>query len=98
VRDACAAPGPGWRYPTVHSLRDTCATALERVSSKAIAAKVLGHSVGDVTDLYIQPSLEDCLVALNRAVLLIDGETTENVVPMQRDPKTAEKTAERFVS
>jgi integrase len=96
VRDTCKAPEPGWRYPTIHSLRDTCATALEKVGSKAIAAAVLGHSASDVTDLYVQPSLEDCLAALNRAALLIDGESSENVVPLWREPKTAEKTAVRI--
>jgi integrase len=98
VKDVCAEPGPGWRRPTIHSLRDTCATALEKVASKAIVKKVLGHSAADVTDLYVQPSLEDCLAALNRAALLIDGEATENVVPLWREPKTAEKTADRSVS
>jgi hypothetical protein len=39
----------------------------------------LGHSDADVTDLYIKPSFEDALAALNRAALLIDGEEQENV-------------------
>ncbi len=40
---------------------------------------VLGHSDGDVTDLYIKPSFDDALAALDRAALLIDGEAQENV-------------------
>jgi hypothetical protein len=40
---------------------------------------VLGHSDGDVTDLYIKPSFEDALRGLSRAALLIDGEAQENV-------------------
>jgi hypothetical protein len=35
-----------------------------------------------VTDLYVSVSLEDQLVALNRAALLIDGDPKENVVPL----------------
>ncbi|MFY9552462.1 MAG: tyrosine-type recombinase/integrase [Thermoanaerobaculia bacterium] len=79
VKAVCPKPKAGERFPTFHSLRKTCATALEAVASKAVAGMVLGHSDADVTDLYIKPSFEDALAALNRAALLIDGEEQENV-------------------
>jgi integrase len=93
VRAVCKAPEPGWRYPTIHSLRRTCATALEQVASKAVAAKVLGHSAADVTDRYVQPSLDDCLIALDRAALLIDGEPSATVVPLRRGRLMAKRMA-----
>jgi len=86
VRKACDPPREAWRYPDFHSLRRTCATALGKVSSVAITAKVLGHSLGTVTLLYTQPSFEDCLDALNRAARVIEAEPPggTNVVPLKR--------------
>jgi integrase len=85
VRKVCPPPRPGWRYPDLHSLRRTCATALEQVSSLAVTAKVFGHSPGGVTGLYVQPSFDDCLAALNRAAILIHGDPEPaNVVPLKR--------------
>lgn len=102
VEKACEPPRPGYRWPTFHSLRKTCATALEAVASKAVAGMVLGHSAADVTDLYIQPSFEDALAALNRAALLIDGNVQENVAIFSRikgsAAETAHQTAQRSIS
>jgi integrase len=93
VRKVCPAPEPGWRYPTIHSLRDSCATALESVSSKAVVAFVLGHGPRDVTDLYTRKTFEVALGAIRRAAHLIDGEQpAENVVVLgSTDTETAKK-------
>jgi integrase len=93
VRKVCSAPENRWRYPTIHSLRDTCATALEAVSSKAVVAFVLGHGPKDVTDLSTRKTFDLALAALRRAGHLIDGEETlDNVVVLgSSESKTAEK-------
>jgi integrase len=82
VKKVCPAPAPGRRLPDLHSLRRTCATALDRVAPRSIVRAILGHGPQEVTDLYIEVTLEDQLAALNRAALLIDGEALENVVPL----------------
>jgi hypothetical protein len=38
---------------------------------------ILGYGPREVTDLYVSLTLEDELAALNRAALLIDGESRE---------------------
>jgi hypothetical protein len=92
-RKVCPARRPGWRYPDFHSLRRTCATALEQVSSLAVTAKVLGHSPGGVTGLYVQPSFDDCLAALNRAAVLIHGDPEPaNVGPLKRKGTASQET------
>ena len=99
VRAVCADPGPGKRRPDFHSLRRTCATALERVGApRAVVAKSLGHSEeGDVTSLYITATTEDCVRWLNRAAFAIDGSVTDNVVALPRPVReTAVKTAVGF--
>ncbi|HKD17451.1 MAG TPA: tyrosine-type recombinase/integrase [Thermoanaerobaculia bacterium] len=100
VRKVCPTPDPGWRYPTIHSLRDSCASAIESVSSKAVVAFVLGHGPRDVTDLYTRKSFEVALGAIRRAALLIDGEETpENVVVLgSSETKTAKKTENDSIS
>lgn len=81
VKKVCPEPGAGRRRPDFHSLRRTCATALDRVAPRSVLRSILGHGPREVTDLYVSVSLEDQLAALNRAALLIDGEPKENVVP-----------------
>ena len=81
VKKVCPEPGAGKRRPDLHSLRRTCATALDKVAPRSVLRAILGHGPREVTDLYVSVSLEDQLVALNRAALLIDGEPKENVVP-----------------
>jgi len=83
VEDVCPAPGPGKRYPDLHSLRRTCATALSLVARKAVVRAVLGHEDEDVTDRYIDVPLSEQLAAVNAAALHIDGEPTQNVVPIR---------------
>jgi integrase len=81
VREVCPAPRQGARYPDFHSLRRTCASALALIAPTAVVGAVLGHSKKrSVTDTYITVPIEEQIAALNRAALLIDGETTENVV------------------
>jgi len=82
VKKVCSEPGTGRRRPDLHSLRRTCATALDRVAPRSVLRAILGHGPREVTDLYVSVSLEDQLAALDRAALLIDGEPRENVVAL----------------
>ncbi len=91
VKKVCPEPGAGRRRPDLHSLRRTCATALDKVAPRSVVRAILGHGPREVTDLYVSVTLEDELAALNRAALLIDGEPRENVVPLvPSGPKMAE--------
>lgn len=92
VKKVCPEPGPGLRRPDFHSLRRTCATALAKIAPKAVVRSILGHGPEDVTDLYIDVTVEDQIAALNRAALLIDGNPEENVVALTR-PEMAVKMA-----
>ncbi len=53
---------------------------MEAVSSHAVAKKFLGHEDEDVTDSYIQPSIEEVRAAVNRAARSIDGEKPSGVI------------------
>jgi hypothetical protein len=50
-----------------------------------VVSAVLGHGDEDVTDRYIDVPTETQIAELNRAALLIDGEMTDNLVPIVRD-------------
>jgi integrase len=94
---------PDERKPRFHDLRKTAATRVEAVSSHAVAKMFLGHSDENVTDSYLQPSLDDVREAVNRAARSIDGEippgtiafpdraVTKSVTPAIGSLETAER-------
>lgn len=88
-------PDPVWRpsnadekKPRFHDLRKTAATRVEAVSSHAVAKMFLGHADEDVTDRYVQPSLEDVRKAVNHAARSIDGQIPPGTIAFPDRPVT----------
>jgi integrase len=72
---------PGEKKPRFHDLRKSAATRIEAVSSGAVARVFLGHADENVTDSYVQPSLDDVRNAVNRAARSIDGQIPPGAIP-----------------
>jgi hypothetical protein len=78
--------------PRFHDLRKTAATRIERVASLAIAGRFLQHADGDVTDTYIDVSLDELRDAIDRASRSIDGEPPPGTIPFPIRTDTTETT------
>ncbi|HEV8232738.1 MAG TPA: tyrosine-type recombinase/integrase [Thermoanaerobaculia bacterium] len=92
------ASRPEERKPRFHDLRKTAATRVEAVSSHAVAKVFLGHSDENVTDSYIQASLDDVRDAVNRAARSIDGQIPPGTIafPERTVTKAVTPPAERI--
>jgi integrase len=91
VRAVWKPARPDEKKPRFHDLRKTGATRVEAASSHAVAKVFLGHADENVTDSYIQASLDDVRDAVDRAARSIDGVTPPGAIPFPTRAETVTK-------